>query len=746
MVKFIKWITAMVIYMFSASLLAGPLSCMKLSAQTGGWTPKIILENACGEPVAMQNSLLSFRASEPIGGSYWGSFGSLAYPQETLISHTNVNGQHEASLQFKFPAGNQWWKPNATLQAGEKINVQFSGTPTVALSNLSFSTESSSVIRKGRISFVIPENPTGDGSLKPSVSISDGNGVNMTLQNASFNSTAVLDDVPFGSYQVSIQTLDANGEQFKGNATPSTLILNSLSGSTVTLAYTKIAAKGALTIRLNESAPVSDVNDVDFSLEDKTSGQLQTSGKISFPSQQTIANLLVGHRYQLNVSEFEGKDYRYLPNYSLSNDVLIEANKTAEISVNFTPVALEKSIVNVTLSGLPTSTSAEIRLTDSKGYQYAKTLTSGHATFEVPVARLYQVSAPLIKVDNKTYKASLDKESFMSQSGQSVSLNISYQEQLHQTHFSPYVDVTLGTVTKWDSTTQSMQPVGLLEMVERANLNSLHLAFITGQAGCKGTWAGYPVENAVNGYGVPVFKELKARGVKLNVALGGLSGQYLAQVCDSEQALVAAYQEIIDAYNPDRLDFDVENALQMDNAKLQRMMSAIKTIKANNQNIPISFTLPVLPEGLVPGVGHNVIVQAQIAGLKDYGVNIMAMDYGNYYNQKTMGEYAIDALTATFSQLKALYPTQSDDVLWSRLEVTPMIGLNDTIPQNFSLNDVDIVKEFAHEKGLRMLSIWSLTRDKPCNHTYASPLCSSQNPVTGEPNQSQDYEFSLRFQ
>jgi chitinase len=184
----------------------------------------------------------------------------------------------------------------------------------------------------------------------------------------------------------------------------------------------------------------------------------------------------------------------------------------------------------------------------------------------------------------------------------------------------------------------------------------------------------------------------------------------------------------------------------MDNAKLQRMMSAIKTIKANNQNIPISFTLPVLPEGLVPGVGHNVIVQAQIAGLKDYGVNIMAMDYGNYYNQKTMGEYAIDALTATFSQLKALYPTQSDDVLWSRLEVTPMIGLNDTIPQNFSLNDVDIVKEFAHEKGLRMLSIWSLTRDKPCNHTYASPLCSSQNPVTGEPNQSQDYEFSLRFQ
>lgn len=744
--KFIKLVTAAVIFMVSTSIMAAPLSCMKLSAQTGSWSPKIILENACGEPVSMQNALLSFRASEPVGGSFWGSFGPLAYPQETRITQTKVGSQTDANLQFKFPLGNQWWKPNSTLNAGEKINVQFSATPSVVLSNLSFSTETSPVIRKGRISFVLPENPTGDSSLKPSVSISDGNGFQKTLENASFNSTALLEGIPFGTYQVLVQALESNGEQWRASTTPSTVALNSLHGATVNVAYTKIAAKGALTISLNESSPVSEVSEVGFSLQDKTSGQLQTSSKMSFPSQQTIANLLAGHRYQLKVLEFEGKEYRYFPHYSPSNEVTIDANQTAQIAVNFIAVALEKSVVNVTLSGLPASTSAKIQLTDSKGYQYAKTLSNGSATIELPVARLYQVSAPLIKVDDKRFKATVDKESFMSQSGQSESINISYQQQLHQTHFSPYVDVTLGTVTKWDSKTQSMQPIGLLEMVNGANLNSLHLAFITGQAGCKGTWAGYPVENSANGYGVPVFKELKARGVQLNVALGGLSGQYLAQMCDSEQALVAAYQEIIDAYKPDRLDFDVENALQMDNAKLQRMMSAIKTIKANNQNIPISFTLPVLPEGLVAGVGHNVIVQAQIAGLKNYGVNIMAMDYGNYYNQKTMGEYAIDALKATFNQLKALYPNQSDELLWSRLEVTPMIGLNDTIPQNFGLADVDTLKAFAHEKGLRMLSIWSLTRDKSCNYTYASPLCSSQNPATGQPNQSQDYEFSLRFQ
>ncbi|WP_230578989.1 hypothetical protein [Coxiella burnetii] len=110
-----------------------------------------------------------------------------------------------------------------------------------------------------------------------------------------------------------------------------------------------------------------------------------------------------------------------------------------------------------------------------------------------------------------------------------------------------------------------------------------------------------------------------------------------------------------------------------------------------------------------------------------------------------MSQYAIDAATNTFQQLKELYPDQSDETLWHRIEVTPMIGLNDTLPLNFSLQDAQALKQFAKEKNLGMLSFWSLTRDHPCNVTYVSNTCSSQNPAIGQPNQTVDYEYSLLF-
>ena len=87
----------------------------------------------------------------------------------------------------------------------------------------------------------------------------------------------------------------------------------------------------------------------------------------------------------------------------------------------------------------------------------------------------------------------------------------------------------------------------------------------------------------------------------------------------------------------------------------------------------------------------------------------------------------------------------SDTDAWSRIGVTPMIGLNDTIPLNFSLADVDLLKQFGDEKGMALLSLWSMTRDHSCNASYVSPSCSSNNPATGQPNQVKDWEYTEQF-
>ena len=55
-------------------------------------------------------------------------------------------------------------------------------------------------------------------------------------------------------------------------------------------------------------------------------------------------------------------------------------------------------------------------------------------------------------------------------------------------------------------------------------------------------------------------------------------------------------------------------------------MNAAKTVLANNPSVTVSFTLPVLPEGLTQD-GKNMLTQAKNGGI-DFLVNIMAMDYG----------------------------------------------------------------------------------------------------------------------
>lgn len=729
---------------FSFSSTAGSVTCVKLTSTLNSWTPKIELLNQCGEALLMQDSVLSFSTNQPIGSTYWGSFSSLAYPQSTNISQNNINGKTEALISFIFPEGSIWWKPNTLLKPGEKIVIQFSGSPQLTLTDLKFSLATTPIVGQGSIQFILPENPSDNMTLRPVITLNNDNGYVKQLDLLEFNSLYTVSAIPYGQYAINVQAIEGGSFIYQGLSSPNTINIDNNELKQINISYSKKLAKGSLSIAL--SPPFGLTNEtIKLTLKDEVSNTVVETREVNFSDRVELSNLSAGKAYSLEINAIEDNLYRYTAKLQGENPFIAKANETHRIEVYFDKILLEKSTGTITVSGLPNGVNSTILFKDNKGYEYDYNVVNGVNTITLPLNRQYEIMAKVRQYNGKTYTPILNSKSFITEQHQTFSISLNYKAKEVVTRFSPYVDITLGTVTRWDSLTQSMQPVGLIEMVDEAKLKSLHLAFITGTSQCRGTWAGYPVENRENGYAVPVFKALKDKGVSLTIALGGLSGQYLAQTCQTQAQLVEAYQEIIDAYQPDRLDFDVENTLQTDNEKLARMMAAIKVIRANNNNIAISFTLPVLPEGLVKGVGENVIIQAKNAGLFDYGLNVMAMDYGAYYSHKSMGQYAIDALKATFLQLKTLYPNQSDAEIWARLEVTPMIGLNDTIPLNFSLEDVETLKTFAREKGLGMLSIWSLTRDKPCNYSYASPLCSSQNPITGQPNQSFNYEYSLSF-
>ena len=113
--------------------------------------------------------------------------------------------------------------------------------------------------------------------------------------------------------------------------------------------------------------------------------------------------------------------------------------------------------------------------------------------------------------------------------------------------------------------------------------------------------------------------------------------------------------------------------------------------------------------------------------MKVSAVNIMAMDYGPAYDGD-MGQYAIQAATATQKQVKTALGIVDDAEAWRTVAVTPMIGVNDVNVEIFRLDDATELVKFAEEKDMGWLSMWSSTRDKPCEggaNDQASPICSS---------------------
>jgi Cellulose binding domain len=285
--------------------------------------------------------------------------------------------------------------------------------------------------------------------------------------------------------------------------------------------------------------------------------------------------------------------------------------------------------------------------------------------------------------------------------------------------FSPYVDTSL-----WPS-------YDTVAASRAGGSRNYNLAFITAGSGCTPEWGGVSTLASTPDPGE--ISELRAAGGDVRVSFGGASGTELAESCTSVSSLAAAYQQVISGYGLTKIDFDVEGAAADDTAGITRRDQAIAqlqaTAKAQGRTLEVSFTLPVLPSGLVQS-GTDLLQDAKANGVDISAVNIMAMDYGDSAAPNPsgqMGTYAIDAATATEAQLKSIFGW-TDAQAWSHVAVTPMIGVNDTSDEVFTVANATQLAQFAATKHLAWLSMWSAARDQECSggaQTYASPSCSS---------------------
>ncbi len=306
-----------------------------------------------------------------------------------------------------------------------------------------------------------------------------------------------------------------------------------------------------------------------------------------------------------------------------------------------------------------------------------------------------------------------------------------------KTVFAPYVDSTL-----WPK-------FPLAEKSKDLKLPYFNLGFIVSQSidVCKPTWGTY--YSAEEGPLNDDIKRIREMGGDITVSFGGAANVPLHAAAPDAESLKEQYKRFIKAYGLTRVDFDIEGSWIGDTDSLKRNSEALKglqdELKSENYDLEIWFTLPVLPSGLTYD-GINLIKLALDENLDIAGVNVMTMNYGSWNApnpSNQMGEYGIKAISSLKEQLEDIYSSynipKTEAELWSMIGTTPMLGLNDITTEIFNLQDARETIEFAIDKQIGMISMWSINRDKSINGNI-NYLSNHESSIAQE-----DYGFTKIF-
>ena len=261
--------------------------------------------------------------------------------------------------------------------------------------------------------------------------------------------------------------------------------------------------------------------------------------------------------------------------------------------------------------------------------------------------------------------------------------------------FSPYIDMAMS------------QDDDLLAISQVLGIQDFTLAFMLSSNQGIG-WQGQgSITDDTLANGSTILQQveaIQAMGGNITISFGGAAGQEAALTAPSAATLQAEYQSVIDRYQVNSIDFDIEGTAELDQHSLHLRDQAIVGLQAANPDLKVSFTVPVLPSDLDSGL--NVLQTAKNDGVRIDVVYVMAMDYGQGVdNNGQMGQDAISAAIATERQL-------ADMGLVAKIGVTSMIGVNDIASEVFTPADAQSLVDYAKtDSQLALLSMWSVARD-----------------------------------
>lgn len=289
--------------------------------------------------------------------------------------------------------------------------------------------------------------------------------------------------------------------------------------------------------------------------------------------------------------------------------------------------------------------------------------------------------------------------------------------------YSPYLYVNLPP--------QMAAPTFMSAMLERVKsliglpsnefpegVKALTLAFATGECGQE-HWDGVGAEEMVKA----TLVKLRRNGIDYVISTGGADGIF---TCSSERGM----ERFIARYNSRHLlgfDFDIEAG--QSETVIANLVRQIHGAQQRHPHLRMSFTLAT-QSATEPGQpalnAHGAMVMKAIdqVGLKNYFVNLMVMNFGEAQPENCVVRGNRCAMAASAIAVAQNFAKEYRVPL-QRIELTPMIGVNDLVDNVFTLGDAHTLASYVHANDLGGLHFWSLNRDGIClaGSKMVSPSC-----------------------